>query len=54
MALRKQQACWGNPECTVDRLLMNAGSRFEVDRCVLECCEAGVSPPPLTTREQGI
>jgi len=54
MALRKQQACWGNPECMVDRLLTNAGSQHEADRCVLEYCENWVSSPPLTTREQGV
>jgi hypothetical protein len=54
MALKKQQACWGNPKFAVDCLLTNAGSQHEVDRCVLECCEAWISPPPLTTQEQGI
>jgi hypothetical protein len=23
---------------------------WDVDRCILECCETGVSPLPLTTR----
>jgi hypothetical protein len=54
MALGKQQACWGNLECTADCLLTIADSQLEVDRCVLECCEAEVSSPPLTTRELGI
>jgi hypothetical protein len=37
-----------------DWLFTNADSQLEVDRCVLERCEAGVSPLLLTTREQGI
>lgn len=54
MALRKQQACWGIPEFTVDCLLTNAGSHYEVDLCVLGCCESCHRQPPLTTQEQGI
>ena len=54
MALRKQQACWGNLEFTVDCLLTNAAGHYEVDLCVLECREAPINPLPLTTQEQGI
>jgi len=33
---------------------MNAGSQHDVDRCVLECCEAELNLPPLAIQEQGI
>jgi hypothetical protein len=54
MALGKQQTCWDSPEFTRDCLLTNVGRQLEADGCVLEYCEAEVSSPPLTTREQRI
>lgn len=49
MAQRKQQACWYNPNLTIDCVLANVNTQLEADGRVLEFSDASCK---LTTPDQ--